>query len=78
VYLGRFWEKRSGCNHPQWWCILFDGGVGGVMMTHPQRCNRLWVGRGLKVWNGHRHKDLSELLEGSDMSKWKMKPSRGF
>jgi hypothetical protein len=78
VYFGRFWEERSGCVRPQLWCIPFDGKSSGVMITHPQRYNRVWIGRGLKVWNCHRYEDFSELIESRDMSRWKMEPRRGL
>jgi hypothetical protein len=48
------------------------------MITHLQRCNRLWVGRGLKVWNGDRHQDFRELLEGRDMIEWNLKTRGGL
>ena len=75
---GRCWDKRSGCIHPQWWCSLFNGRVGGVMITYPQRYNRLWLGRGLEVWSGSRREDFGELLECSDMVGRKMEARRRF
>ena len=47
------------------------------MITHPQRCNRLWGGgRGLKVWSGPRREDFGELLECSNMVGRKMEARR--